>query len=306
MRGLITAALTALGWIVLKGIANQGQRHNSDDEKHKRAERTHWQVTSTTGVIATGAAIVAAVFAAGAYQAANEQAKIAQNTLIASSRPWVMLANVRPLNLSSDDADGVTLWAKISVKNIGHSPAENLFITGKLLIDQFDPSPQQGMEEACQEARLNSSTIRGQVLFPDQSEDLDGGIPQSFLIDVDKVWASRAARIKSAYEAEMARGKSQLAEEWKGALAEFPFHADLHFVGCVSYRSSTSKTLYQTSFMFDLGSFPLLGGKPPVIHYPEPEPNNPDILMLFSRQMQRIVPGDKIKLSNFTYGTFVK
>ncbi len=274
-------------------------------ESQNRRDRIGWVTLAFSGIAALGVIL--------SFQQTRRQADTAKDTLTASSRPWVMLTDIKPASPSSDDEAGVDLWVNISAKNVGHSPAQNVSVSAKLLIDDFDPPPDQAMASVCREAQSGSFIIPGQVLFPDQDQDVDAGIARGFGIEAERVWAARAARIKSTYDAEMASGKAERAQAWASELAKFPFYAPLNFVGCINYRSSDNEALYQTSSMYSVtivstnprrDSFPLLGGKPPIVRYPEPEPGNPDILMVFPRELQRILPGNQVKLGKPLYSTF--
>ena len=262
-------------------------------------------------VVAAVATITAAVYAGRAYLTTRDQARIAQDALVAGERPWLMLTDVKPATLSSDDEAGVTLWVNVLAKNVGHSPAQNVSVSARLLIvENSDPGPDIVMHAICREARENPVMFPGPVIFPDQTEHTNRGVPDSFHIQAKDVWAVRAARIKSTYDNEMARNRPDRAEAWAAALSKFPFHATLYFVGCVNYKSSDNALFFQTSFMFSVSSnpsgnsFPLLGGQPPVIRYPEPAPYDPEVMMVFPRELQRIVAGDQIKLETPLYGTF--
>lgn len=295
------------------------QGWHPQEEHHRRHEGWYWLASI---FLSLAIAIGAGLSARYAYRAASEaheqamqarrQADIARDTLVASNRPWVMLTDINPVSLSSDDGAGVHFWVKVSVKNVGHSPAQNVSISGRLLIGDFDPPPNEAMVTVCREPQSSSFIIPGRVLFPDQAQNIYGDTPSSFGIEADRVWAARAARIKSTYDMKMAFGNAERAQAWANELAKFPFYAPLNFVGCINYRSADNTTLYQTSFMFDVStrparkSFPLLGGIPPVIRYPEPEPGEPDTVMVFPREMQRLIPGDQIKLGTPLYGTFAK
>lgn len=134
--------------------------HGGDarDQKHQRHERYYWIVTGAASVAATIATIVAAIYAIGAYNAswqavgaAQDQAEIARKSLVAGERPWVMLTNFKPIGLFSDDSEGVTFSVNISAKNVGHSPAQNVFVSGKLLIEGFDPPAGEVMESVCRD-----------------------------------------------------------------------------------------------------------------------------------------------------------
>lgn len=282
----------------------------ASDERHRRGERWYWAVTGAAAVAATGATIAAAVFAAGAYVAARDQARIAQDALIAGNRPWVMLTDMSPASLSSDDEAGVTLWVNILAKNVGHSPAQNVSVTGRLLLHDFDPSPDQAMANVCQEPRSGSFIIPGQTLFPDREENIHSGIAYPFSIDAKKIWEARTARVNSARDYNIGVGRPDRAQAWAEELSKFPFYDALNLVGCINYRSSDNTTLYQTSFMFSVsakpggGGIPLLGGKRPIIVPPTSTPEDPDILVVHPREIQRIMPGDQIRLEKSLYSTF--
>ncbi len=51
-------------------------------------------------------------------------------------------------------------------------------------------------------------------------------------------------------------------------------------------------------------SFPLLSKDNPISLPPTPMPNNPDGVILHARELQRIVPGNQIKLTVPLYGVF--
>lgn len=287
------------------------------NEKQQRYERIYWMITGAASVAATLATITAAVFAIGAYNAswqavgaARDQADIARRSLVASDRPWVMLIDIKPASFSSDDDAGVMLSVNISVKNVGHSPAQNVSITGRLLIGDFDPPPDQAMASVCQEPRSSYFVIPGQALFPDRDQDVYGGSAYPFGISAERVWEARAARINSTREYNIAIGRPDRAQAWAESLSKFPFYAALNLVGCINYRSSDNAALYQTSFMFSVSAkpggegLPLLGGKRPVIIPPSTTPEDPDIMVVHPRMIQRIVPGDQIKLEKPLHSTF--
>ena len=263
---------------------------------------------SVAAAIATG---TAAWYAYGAFTQAQRQADTAQQALIASDRPWLMLTDVKPVSLSSDDKFGVSFWVNMVAKNVGHSPAQNVSVSARLLIvENSGPRLDVAMHAICREARESRVVIPGQVVFPDQTEDINQGTPNGFIIPAETVWAIREARIKSAHDREMARNRPEWAEAWATELSKFPFHAPLYFTGCVNYRSSDNKLFFQTSFMFGVNSkpsgnsFPLLGGTPPVVRYPEPSPSDPEALMVFPHRMQRIVQGEEVDLGRPLYATF--
>ncbi len=247
-----------------------------------------------------------------AAEETQRQADIAQDALIAGNRPWVMLTDVKPVNLVSDNEFGVDFRVSISVKNVGHSPAQNVSVSGRLLIGEFDLPPDQVMASECQKPRDGSFVIPGEAVFPDQTQDLNGGVAEAFGIGAEKLWEARAARINSAREYNATVGRPDRAQAWAEELSKFPFHAPLSLVGCINYRASDNAALYQTSFMFDVGpkpdggAFPLLSENHPVTTWPTTLPGDPDVVVVHPRMAQRVVPGDQVRLSKPLYGTFAR
>jgi hypothetical protein len=228
------------------------------------------------------------------------------------SRPWVMLDDIKPYHLDLDDGAGVAFWVYLPVKNVGHSPAQNVSVSGRLLINNNDDlRPDQAMEKVCREPRSGSFTIPGRVLFPGQPpQNVEGEVPSGFFVPAEQVWDARTTRIKSVYDRNYAVNKNVArAKAWAKAVSEFPFYGALYFVGCINYRSTDNSTLYQTSFMFDLsipngGGFPLLSGEPIKDLSPTPDPNDPDVWVVHARRSEHMVPGDQIKIGTPLYGRF--
>ena len=232
------------------------------------------------------------------------------NQMNLAQRPWIKLEKIEPTSLSSDDAYGISFWAKVIVSNVGHSPAQNVSVTADLLIRDFDLSSDEGMKAACRKGDTGSWIIPGRPIFPGQTQAVDGDVSTSWDIDIDRVRNARFARINRMYNAKAAKGDTVKARAYADASAQFPFFAPIALVGCINYRSPDNKLLYQTSFMFDLeagdgsASFPLLSGVMPVIRYPTPSPSDPEVLMLYPTEAQRILRGDQIKLAVPLYATF--
>ena len=264
----------------------------AEEKKPNRRQRTYKHFSEWKNVVDALTLVLVSVttaFSLALWRAQINANKINGAIYVSSSRPWVMLTEVKPTGLSSDDEAGVSLWAKVGVKNIGHSPAQNVSVSGKLLMDRFDPDPYRAMVSVCRKARNGYWGIPGSVLFPDQTKNVYGENPTSFSIVASRIWAARTKRIESAriYEQNPEEGKV-MADD----LAKFPFYEALYFVGCINYRGSDNTGFYQTSFMFDIGSFPLLGGVLPKDKVGQ------------ARMMQRIIPGNRIKLGTPLYGTF--
>jgi hypothetical protein len=108
--------------------------------------------------------------------AAESAARTAQDTLIASERPWITVQAdiVGPLTF---DANGAHLPIRYRLKNIGHSPAVNVW-GDQILYMPIDPQRDTNSERSrlCSETEKRSLTM-GQAIFPTQ--DLVGTIVTS-------------------------------------------------------------------------------------------------------------------------------
>ena len=227
-----------------------------------------------------------------------------------AQRPWIKLEKIEPTSLTSDDAYGVSFWAKVIVSNVGHSPAQNVSVTADLLIQDFDLSSDEDMRAACRRGDTGSWIIPGRPIFPGQTQAIGGDVSSSWDIEIDRVRNARLARISSMYNTKAADGDAAKARAYAYATAKFPFFAPIALVGCINYRSPDNKALYQTSFMFDLeandGSapLPLLSGVMPVIRPPTPSPSDPEVMVVHPTEVQRIVRGNQIKLTVPLFSTF--
>jgi hypothetical protein len=162
--------------------------------------------------VAAAATVIYAVVAYHQWEAMREQLGVMRDQanamqgqidqMVMAERPWVMLTDVKPESLSSDDKAGVLFWGRLSVKNVGHLPAQNVSVTGQLLIHDSLQLPEEAMRTVCHEAQ-GSFVIPGKVLFPDQTQNVDGDNPRGFGILAEKIWAARDARIKSVTEHSM-------------------------------------------------------------------------------------------------------
>ena len=84
----------------------------------------------------------------------------------------------------------MTLWVNIVAKNVGHWPAQNVSVSARLLIvENSGPRVDVAMHAICQEAWESPVVIPGQVVFPDQTEDINKGSPRGFDIPAETVWA---------------------------------------------------------------------------------------------------------------------
>jgi hypothetical protein len=158
------------------------QYEHSTDGQHRTAEQYNWRRQNMLTFFTTVAAIFAAVFAFKTFIQAKRQADIAQNALIASSRPWVRTidATVTKLEVQKDQ---VFAWVDFSYKAIGPSPATAVMISPKLLIPSAEPFAFEEVRKLCAEEKA-SGEVTGDALFPGEDGNITNGFgrPMSELI----------------------------------------------------------------------------------------------------------------------------
>ena len=254
----------------------------------EQQQQTRWNKTKDhlkQNWIAIASLLILAVYTgvtAELWLAQLKANRINGDLYMASTRPWVMLTGIEPISLMSDDKAGVRLFFEVFAKNVGHGPAQSIWVSGRLLIDQFDPSPDQVMLRECVEDKSRAKP--GPALFPDQPGQFqwDAGIA------ADRVWAARAERIRSGYDLETAMGRPRMAHIMSEDAAKFPFNASLYLVGCVNYRFSGDDIVHQTSFSVGVitnGPFALLGGEEPRSPPPAHMQGDPDTMVTQSRRI---------------------
>lgn len=114
---------------------------SASDKEHRRAERSHWKLTGAMSVVATGAALAAAWFAAEAYKAswqavveAQRQTTIAQNALNATlteQRAWIGAPEIVP----EISRDRLRVIFTLAFRNVGKVPTRGLYI-GAITVDE--------------------------------------------------------------------------------------------------------------------------------------------------------------------------
>lgn len=103
--------------------------------------------------------------------AAEKSAKIAEDTLVATQRPWVTVSIQvgGPLTYS---VKGATIAVRFNLKNIGHSPAIHVWNDVQIITPAFDkndywnPDPQAKLRQIFSNLKNQPPHPMGYVLFP--------------------------------------------------------------------------------------------------------------------------------------------
>lgn len=215
-----------------KDSAAQRKRDESDT-RHKRGEVWYWRITGTAAVLATVGTLAAAAFAYGAYDAALEsvaearrQADIAQQTLVASTRARLKLTAITDARATrSTDFPVAWFTFKPTFKNFGQTPAQNIaFSTHVFVIGTGEGQPAR---DICEGEKTRDRMSSGELAFPQE----EGGESMFGIQMPISDLTSQAAKI----------------EEIQTSATIY-----LGVVGCLTYQTIGSPTVYVTGFSGDL------------------------------------------------------
>ena len=172
----------------------------------------------------TKIAAIAARDQAAAALAAN---KISESLYISQARPWVSLDHVVFIEPLRVDGDAVHALLRFVFKNVGHSPATNVWVEPKLMLLNSWKSPAARFpvdvqHEICDDPLRFKSPNVGPVLFPNGEAHIDYSLATS----AEELAESRA-------------------NPDPGSKTLTPY-----LVGCVDYRYTFSPEHHQTGFIF--------------------------------------------------------
>lgn len=178
-------------------------------------------------------------------EAAQEQARVAREALVAADRPWIKVIGLSEPRLDIK-TDNVFFNARLDVKNIGRSPAPRTSVRTKLLPDAIPKDEAGEAETLCREAVARRIPWREISVFPD-----DG---RSVAIDADANMESIAEDRRTMVERDFERLRQGLddesALERRALLLSFPLRAAFTLVGCVAYEIPTGRAHGQTAFIY--------------------------------------------------------
>jgi hypothetical protein len=206
--------------------------------------------------VTTAAAIIATVFAAGAYFAswesvaeARRQANIAQAAYIAADRPWIKVA--QPPRVRLDVRDGI-VWFRtdVEVQNIGRSPAQHTCFHTELLPDASLDEQAAAAENLCQRAAAAGYPSDERLVFPNDQNtlwDITG-------ISIETVREKRNRKLEWEENAarEMFGEVPSVVEDRLREQRVLPLRASFTLVGCITYAVSPRRVVGQTAFVYGI------------------------------------------------------
>jgi len=235
-------------------LTSASSHHASSDQEHQRAERFYWRVNSITAAVATGAAIAAAVFAAGAYNAswqgvaeARRQADIARAALITGDRPWIRVIGLSNVHLHIS-VDHVTLSFNVDLKNVGRSPAKEVFVDTTLLADGGFTEHADHAASICKNARANGYDPAKGLIFPDAVEPR---WETAHITAGEVITINNQAIMEEVVNMKRIYGQAA-AKEREAELRSRPYYLSPVIIGCVTYNIPVGDVIGQTSFIFNV------------------------------------------------------
>ena len=155
-----------------------------------------------------------------AANAAVQANDISRDIFVATERPWVTAA-IRAGSPLTYDVDGLNVALQLTLKNVGHSPAKDVFVDLRLLsLTQGNADPSALLQEMVNAAKQRPPGCFGHQLFPGSTFDQN---------------------------ISTATGKDQLEQ----LLKEIDF-VILHAVICISYRFVFESGVHHTGYVLDI------------------------------------------------------
>jgi hypothetical protein len=231
------------------GRERQGHEQRSWERQISVAKSLNW-ITAVAAILnllglvilyeTLGTTKIAALAARDQANAALGANKISERLYISGERPWVYLDQVKfifPIRIDN----AVNAGVRFVFKNIGHSPAINVWVEPKLMLLNSWKAPVRwpidAQREIC-DALISKSPNTGPVVFPNRDGFVDYGLATS----AEELADSRAN---------------------PGSKALMPY-----LVGCIDYRFTFAPEHHQTGFIFAItrkardGTGPLLNTEP--------------------------------------------
>lgn len=229
------------------------EQWNPEEREHHRQERSYWRWTLFVTFLAALGAVATVVLSTCslnesrlATAAVSQQAKIASQTLVESNRPWVAVTGITTdyLDITKDE---VRLTVNVEFQNVGHSPAQQLDVSGKLIPFTASLNLEEQRKFCAGEQSQRKSKIVEDVVFPEtgsQRRRLVETIKPSELINNSKrLFASVAESV---------------APQLGGTISNIgPVNAalvHLQLIGCITYVTTVDSfaKVHSSSFAFTI------------------------------------------------------
>jgi hypothetical protein len=190
--------------------------------------------------LAALATIIYAVFAYNQWQVMSGQLRVMSGQLDQmdiAQRPWMRLSKYTPVGLSVTDG-GVIIDLDLDAKNIGHSPAETVYATGRTFADMSSTEETPAARAICSEDPWKNLEFNHSMIFPDEERHIHGGPFTIGIQDIKNRWVER---ITSQYP----------EARWRELLTN-PVFSSFTVVGCIIYSYRARGASGQTAFVLDV------------------------------------------------------
>jgi hypothetical protein len=171
------------------------------------------------------------------------------NQMDIAQRPWVRLSRAAPVSLVVMDV-GVLISLQLHAKNIGHSPAEGVYATGRAFAD-FDLTEEATAARAvCEGASAQNLEWLQSMIFPDGERVIE--TIGEFGTSMKDIIKRRMDQVDFQYNESIPFFGKEKAEARRKEDLAVPLRADFTVVGCILYRYRSGSAFGQTAFVLDV------------------------------------------------------
>jgi hypothetical protein len=232
---------------------------HSTEHHHRAKERQYWTWQTLIGISAAIISLLAVgITAAGFYvllqtlkatreavaeahrqaEAAEAQTMIANDALVASTRPWIEFDEAKAVSLTVR-RDSIFIWVDFKYRNVGHSPAESVLVHPSVVIgDSFGNLARA----VCEEIRSTPKGGIEGIVFPDKPGAGRVGIG----IMMRDIIADRQKRGRDYNEM-----LKQVPPGWS-PLDKPDSTVDLWISGCIGYKFHGFSDIHTTGFSLSI------------------------------------------------------
>jgi hypothetical protein len=221
----------------LEAIIDQFYARGKEDGYHERT-RTLLEVA---GVSAATIAAILAFWSAWIFQGQLIEMR-------AGNRPWIKDTAI-VIDKLEVQKNQVSIWLKVTYKNIGHSPAEQVTIIPEMLIPGLQPWDFLEVKALCADLKTHPKLLMGNILFPDDSIESHSINFGRSMRDIEQ---GRDNQVNLSYTGwAMSFGK-KAADAFRPDLLKMANKMTFSIVGCIAYTFIGSRDVHATSFAFGL------------------------------------------------------
>jgi len=171
------------------------------------------------------------------------------NQMDIAQRPWVRLSRADPVGLIVMDA-GIVILLQLHAKNVGHSPAEGVYATGRAFADFSSTEEAITARAVCEGASAKNLEWLQSMIFPDEERKIE--IIGGFATSMQDIIKRKMDQIDFQYNESIPLVEKDKAEAKKKEDLAVPLRAGFTVVGCILYRYRGGSALGQTAFVLNL------------------------------------------------------